>query len=70
MAAAAVVASLNGEKSIVKEEEKKKKKYVVSCVVSGISAGLPGSPDKPVFREDNLKRLVMGDQCIHPISET
>jgi len=41
----------------------------VACVVSGIAAGLPGK-DGPVFREDNLERLIRGDQCIGPISGT
>ena len=39
----------------------------VACVVTGVSAGLPGS-DGPVFGPDNLDRLVKGDTCIEPIN--
>jgi len=39
----------------------------VACVITGIAAGLPGG-DGPVFRPDNLTRLVRGHQCIGEIS--
>lgn len=35
-------------------------------VITGISAGLPGR-NRPVFGEDNLKRLVRGESFISPI---
>ena len=40
----------------------------IACVITGTSAGLPGGGDGPVFRPDNLDRLVRGDNCITPIS--
>ena len=40
----------------------------IACVITGTSAGLPGGGDGPVFRPDNLGRLVRGDNCIAPIS--
>lgn len=40
----------------------------IACVISGVAAGLPGKSGT-VFREDNLNRLVNGDQCITPISD-
>ena len=40
----------------------------IACVITGTSAGLPGGGDGPVFRPDNLDRLVRGDNCIAPIS--
>ena len=38
----------------------------VACVITGTSAGLPGGDE--VFQNDNLDRLVRGDQCITPVS--
>lgn len=40
----------------------------VACVVTGVSAGLPGN-EGPVFAGDNLKKLVEGHQCIKPLSD-
>jgi 3-hydroxy-3-methylglutaryl CoA synthase len=39
----------------------------IACVITGTSAGLPGGGDGPVFRPDNLDRLVRGENCIAPI---
>lgn len=44
----------------------------LSIVITGVSAGLPGSNSSRqgcVFAEDNLERLVRGEQCIEPIPE-
>ena len=38
----------------------------IGCVITGTSAGLPGG--EKVFREDNLTRLIAGQQCIGPVS--
>jgi hypothetical protein len=39
-------------------------------VITGVSAGLPGcNRQSSVFAEDNLERLVRGEQCIEPIPE-
>ena len=40
----------------------------IACVITGTSAGLPGGGDGPVFRPDNLDRLIRGENCIAPIS--
>lgn len=40
----------------------------VACVITGTSAGLPGGDE--VFQNDNLDRLVRGDQCIKPVSQS
>ena len=40
----------------------------IACVITGLSAGLPGNEGN-VFHEDNLSRLVRGEQCIKPLSE-
>uniref|UniRef100_A0A7S1B9C4 beta-ketoacyl-[acyl-carrier-protein] synthase I n=1 Tax=Corethron hystrix TaxID=216773 RepID=A0A7S1B9C4_9STRA len=39
----------------------------IACVITGVAAGLPGK-DGPVFRSNNLTRLIEGDQCIGQIS--
>ena len=39
----------------------------ISCVITGVSAGLPGKSG-PVFTKENLKKLVKGIQCIQPLS--
>lgn len=39
----------------------------ISCVITGVAAGLPGKSG-PVFSEDNLQKLVIGEQRIEPIS--
>lgn len=39
----------------------------VACVITGTSAGLPGGDQ--VFQNDNLDRLVQGNQCIRPVSQ-
>lgn len=38
----------------------------IACVITGTSAGLPGG--EAVFQPCNLQRLIVGDQCIAPIS--
>ena len=40
----------------------------IACVITGLSAGLPGN-EGDVFQDDNLARLVRGDQCIKPLSD-
>uniref|UniRef100_A0A7S2LNP4 Hydroxymethylglutaryl-CoA synthase n=1 Tax=Leptocylindrus danicus TaxID=163516 RepID=A0A7S2LNP4_9STRA len=40
----------------------------IACVISGVAAGLPGKSGTAVFNEDNLNRLVSGEQCITPIN--
>lgn len=40
----------------------------VACVITGTSVGLPGGDE--VFQNDNLDRLVRGDQCIKPVSQS
>mmetsp|Transcript_40995 Transcript_40995/g.123701 ORF Transcript_40995/g.123701 Transcript_40995/m.123701 type:complete len:705 (+) Transcript_40995:9788-11902(+) len=44
----------------------------VACVITGVSAGLPcASAERgPVFRPDNLDRLVRGDNCLAAVSGT
>lgn len=37
----------------------------IACVITGTSAGLPGSPF--AFQKDNLERLIEGNQCITAI---
>jgi len=39
----------------------------VACVITGVSAGLPGGGGR-VFGPENLTRLVTGDQCITPVN--
>lgn len=39
----------------------------LACVITGISAGLPGK-DGPVFHPDNFTKLIEGEQCIKPVS--
>jgi len=39
----------------------------IACVITGTSAGLPGGDE--VFQDDNLDRLVQGNQCIKPVSQ-
>lgn len=39
----------------------------VGCIVTGISAGLPGN-DGPVFADENMTKLVKGQQLLTPIS--
>lgn len=38
----------------------------IACVITGTAAGLPGG--EKVFQPSNLQRLIVGDQCIAPIS--
>jgi hypothetical protein len=38
----------------------------IACVITGTAAGLPGGG--AVFQQSNLQRLIVGDQCIAPIS--
>ena len=40
----------------------------ISCVITGVSAGLPGKSG-PVFSKDNLEKLVEGEQRIQPLSD-
>ena len=40
----------------------------IACVITGLSAGLPGNEGN-VFHEDNLSKLVRGEQCLKPLSE-
>ena len=40
----------------------------IACVITGTAAGLPGG--KTVFSEENLERLIQGQQCITRISES
>ena len=49
-------------------EEAKDEKATLSIVITGVSAGLPGL-GRQVFAEDNLERLVRGEQCIDPVPE-
>jgi len=41
----------------------------VSCVITGVAAGLP-TGEGPVFHPDNLTRLMNGEQFIKPIKES
>ena len=38
----------------------------IACVITGTAAGLPGG--EQVFNENNMERLIAGEQCIGPIS--
>ena len=40
----------------------------IACVITGTAAGLPGG--EQVFAADNLERLIQGNQCITPVSES
>lgn len=40
----------------------------IACVITGTAAGLPGGG--VVFQSNNLERLIIGEQCIKPVSGT
>mmetsp|Transcript_16546 Transcript_16546/g.29875 ORF Transcript_16546/g.29875 Transcript_16546/m.29875 type:complete len:1072 (+) Transcript_16546:72-3287(+) len=40
----------------------------IACVITGTAAGLPGGG--VVFQSNNLERLILGEQCIKPVSGT
>jgi len=49
------------------EQRVKTNSIATTCLITGISAGLPGS-DHP-FDGDNISRLLKGSQCIRPLKE-
>ena len=57
----ATIDSENGQKSDDKDSKQ------LACVITGVAAGLPGN-DGPVFNDDNLNKLLKGQQCITPLS--
>jgi 3-oxoacyl-(acyl-carrier-protein) synthase len=58
-----ISAAVQGSAKAVMEAQQR-----IACVITGVSAGLPGGNGRAVFDKENLNRLVTGEQCITPIS--
>lgn len=68
LAPAEVMALAEVDESKTSDGEERTK---ISCVITGVVAGLPGGRDNAVqFGEENLEKLIKGEQCIKPISDS